>query len=249
MNKKNQCRGEREWRAERGRGGSKQGKNNSFHTTHGTVNYERGKLTRKTRRDRGVGKIKKIWISWRCPFIGVGSCSGGFRWGNLVMQFCCSGCGALGWDGVLHMDPYPLKSISSQSLCTVHRYVLNINVPLISTLSILLPEIYIIAYFHLDGVEAPSKYHRKCLSGIFRGAKTFWPPKLSRTYVFTNVGRTIYVEITWEFLKGQCHEIFDFRFSIWIGFPQAPGYTIRAVSNFLQNSRRYSQFKVHQCCR
>jgi len=33
-------------------------------------------------------------------------------------------------------------------------------------------------------------------------------------------------------LKGQCHEIFDFRFSTWISFPQAPDYTIRVVSNF-----------------
>jgi hypothetical protein len=35
-------------------------------------------------------------------------------------------------------------------------------------------------------------------------------------------------------LKGQCHEIFDFKLSTWISFPQAPDYTIRAVSNFLQ---------------
>jgi hypothetical protein len=33
-------------------------------------------------------------------------------------------------------------------------------------------------------------------------------------------------------LKGQCHEIFDFRFSTWIRFPQAPDYTFRAVTNF-----------------
>ncbi len=33
-------------------------------------------------------------------------------------------------------------------------------------------------------------------------------------------------------LKGQCHEIFDFWFFSWISFPQAPEYTIRAVSNF-----------------
>jgi hypothetical protein len=36
-------------------------------------------------------------------------------------------------------------------------------------------------------------------------------------------------------------------------FPQAPEYTIRAVSNFFENSRRYSQLKVdhryqrHRC--
>jgi hypothetical protein len=41
------------------------------------------------------------------------------------------------------------------------------------------------------------------------------------------------------------HEIFDFRFFSWISFPQAPGYTIRTVSNCFENSRRYSQLKVH----
>ncbi len=30
----------------------------------------------------------------------------------------------------------------------------------------------------------------------------------------------------------------------WISFPQAPEYTIRAVSKFFENSRRYSQLKV-----
>ncbi len=45
-------------------------------------------------------------------------------------------------------------------------------------------------------------------------------------------------------LKGQCHEIFCFWFFSWISFPQAPEYTIRAVSNFFENSRRYSQLKV-----
>ncbi len=45
-------------------------------------------------------------------------------------------------------------------------------------------------------------------------------------------------------LKGQCHEIFCFWFFSWISFPQAPEYTIMAVSNFFENSRRYSQLKV-----
>ncbi len=35
-------------------------------------------------------------------------------------------------------------------------------------------------------------------------------------------------------LKGQCHEIFCLWFFSWISFPQAPEYTIRAVSNFLR---------------
>ncbi len=50
-------------------------------------------------------------------------------------------------------------------------------------------------------------------------------------------------------LKGQCHEVFDFCFFSWISFPQAPEYTNRAVSNFFENSRRYSQLKVYHRCR
>ncbi len=38
--------------------------------------------------------------------------------------------------------------------------------------------------------------------------------------------------------KGQCHEIFDIWVFSWISFPQAPEYTIRAASNFFENSRR-----------
>ncbi len=45
-------------------------------------------------------------------------------------------------------------------------------------------------------------------------------------------------------LKGQCHEIFDFWFFSWISFPQASEYTFTAISNFFENSRRYSRLKV-----
>ncbi len=49
-------------------------------------------------------------------------------------------------------------------------------------------------------------------------------------------------------LKGQCHEIFCFWFFSWTSFPQASDYTIKAVSNFFENSRRYSHLKVcHRC--
>ncbi len=52
------------------------------------------------------------------------------------------------------------------------------------------------------------------------------------------------------YLKGQCHEIFCFWFFSWISFPQASDYTIRAVSTFFENLRRYSQLKVcHRCQR
>ncbi len=39
------------------------------------------------------------------------------------------------------------------------------------------------------------------------------------------------VSISHSPLKGQCHKIFNFRFSTWISFPKAPVYTVRAVSN------------------
>ncbi len=45
-------------------------------------------------------------------------------------------------------------------------------------------------------------------------------------------------------LKGQCHEIFASGF-LWISFPPAPEYSIRTVSNFFENSWRYSQVNVH----
>ncbi len=50
------------------------------------------------------------------------------------------------------------------------------------------------------------------------------------------------------YLKGQCHEIFCFWFFLWISFPPAPEYHIRTVSNFFENSLRYSQVKVHHRC-
>jgi hypothetical protein len=55
---------------------------------------------------------------------------------------------------------------------------------------------------------------------------------------------------TYFYLKGQCHEIFDFWFFSWISFPQASECTITAISNFFENSRRYSRLKVqHRCQR
>ncbi len=49
-------------------------------------------------------------------------------------------------------------------------------------------------------------------------------------------------------LQGQCHEIFDYWFFSWISFPQASEYTITAISNFFENSQRYSRLKVHHRC-
>ncbi len=47
-------------------------------------------------------------------------------------------------------------------------------------------------------------------------------------------------------LKGQCHEIFCFWFFPWIIFPPAPEYSLKNITNFFENSRRYSQVKVHR---
>ncbi len=60
---------------------------------------------------------------------------------------------------------------------------------------------------------------------------------------------TSYYLLLHSVLKGQCHEIIEFWFFSWISFPQDPEYTIRAVSNYFEKSRRYSQIKVHHPCR
>ncbi len=53
----------------------------------------------------------------------------------------------------------------------------------------------------------------------------------------------------WIFhLKGVWHEIFAFRFFSLINVPRAPEYPIRTISNFFENSRRYSRMNVYQRC-
>ncbi len=51
-----------------------------------------------------------------------------------------------------------------------------------------------------------------------------------------------------KLLKGQCHEIFCFRFFSSISFPPAPEYPIKTVSNFFENSLSYSRLKVDHWC-
>jgi hypothetical protein len=70
--------------------------------------------------------------------------------------------------------------------------------------------------------------------------------KLANKEVIRNIGKIIKNNKMSKglSLKGQCHEIFCFWFFSWISLPQAPEYTIRAVSNFFENSRRYSHLKV-----
>ncbi len=47
-----------------------------------------------------------------------------------------------------------------------------------------------------------------------------------------------------RYLKGTVSRDFLLLVFFMNQFPQAPEYTIRAVSNFFENSRRYSQLKV-----
>ncbi len=62
--------------------------------------------------------------------------------------------------------------------------------------------------------------------------------------------RHIYYTKLFLDLKDQCHEIFCFWFFSRISFPRAPECSIKTVSNFFENSRRYSQLKVcHHCQR
>ncbi len=50
-------------------------------------------------------------------------------------------------------------------------------------------------------------------------------------------------------LKGTVSRVlFFFRFFSWITFPQAPDNNIRIILIFFENSRRYSQLKVHHRC-
>ncbi len=45
--------------------------------------------------------------------------------------------------------------------------------------------------------------------------------------------------------QGQCHKIFCFRFFSRIIFLRVPKNNVRVILNFSENSRRYSQVKVH----
>ncbi len=59
---------------------------------------------------------------------------------------------------------------------------------------------------------------------------------------FSFLVRKFFIE---HVLKEQRHEIFCKWFFSWISFPPAPEYPIRTVTNFFENSQRYSQVKVH----
>ncbi len=48
--------------------------------------------------------------------------------------------------------------------------------------------------------------------------------------------------------KGTVSRDFLLLVFLWKSFPPAPEYPIRTVSNFFENSRRYSQVKMHHRC-
>jgi len=74
--------------------------------------------------------------------------------------------------------------------------------------------------------------------------KIFWKPRWfhNAKSVFFAVNARLPVCVG---LKGQCHKIFCFWFFSWISLPPATEYPFWTVSNFFENSRRYSQGKVH----
>ncbi len=79
-----------------------------------------------------------------------------------------------------------------------------------------------------------------------------WRPQIGRCWRGSPQWTAPYLEqrdVTTEELKGQGHEIFCFKFFSWITFSEAPENNIRVISNFFENSRRYSQVKVHHRCR
>ncbi len=55
----------------------------------------------------------------------------------------------------------------------------------------------------------------------------------------------------WPYLytRYEIHEIFELRFFSWISVPQAHKYSIGAVLNFFENSRRYSRINVFRRCK
>jgi hypothetical protein len=87
--------------------------------------------------------------------------------------------------------------------------------------------------FYITGTFAYSTFH------FFRFLQTVFTQKVMQVDIFLDIEkpRTVPLFIIYRYLfKG-------------ISYPQAPDYTIRAVSNFLKNSRRYLQLKVHHQCR
>ncbi len=61
--------------------------------------------------------------------------------------------------------------------------------------------------------------------------------------------RVFFVKLVDPFFKGTVSRDFLLLVFLWISYSPAPEYPIRTVSNFFQNSLRYSQLKVDHRCR
>ncbi len=89
-----------------------------------------------------------------------------------------------------------------------------------------------------------SKYlnTRECYpqSHIYTPSPPFWEVFILNTFNRMNVDLAQICEF-----KGTVSRDFLLQVFSWITFPQAPENNIRVISNFFENSRRYSQVKVH----
>ncbi len=71
-----------------------------------------------------------------------------------------------------------------------------------------------------------------------------WVESIDRPLNSLPFRQFIFFKWPWPF-KGTVLRDFCFWFFTSISFPPGPEYPIRTVSNFFENSRRYSQVKVH----
>ncbi len=120
--------------------------------------------------------------------------------------------------------------------------------------------VFISVHFSLRD-EGSSEYIRLCEGRVSLSPnfQTFHDPRHQFHGISTLVSETLHPLATlallhmipWtflHFLKGVWHEIFDFRFFSKISVPRASEYLIGIISNFFENSRRYSRMNVCQRC-
>ncbi len=83
------------------------------------------------------------------------------------------------------------------------------------------------------------RWHRRQMEKTFKlqNFNNFvWTPLGSRVNIYINFCLQVH-------FKGTVSRDFDFWFFSWISFPQSPEYTMRAVSIFFENSRRYLKLR------
>ncbi len=73
------------------------------------------------------------------------------------------------------------------------------------------------------------------------------PQGTKKKYFFAFFNRNCFYIILFILFTGTVSR--DFRLLVFFmnQFPQAPEYTITAISNFFENLRRYSRLKCHRC--